>query len=511
MKLTLEQYKQKVLGCWVGKNIGGTLGAPFECKRGVFDYDFYTQDLKGEPLPNDDLDLQLVWLNVAEKFGRRTDAKILGEYWLSYIVPNWGEYGAGKNNMRQGIVPPLSGYVNNVFRDSNGAYIRSEIWACLAPGNPEIAVQYAYEDAIVDHSHEGVYGEVFFAAIQSAAFAESDRDTLIDIGLSYIPADCGVARGVASVRDAHKRGLSWQEARIQVLNDVPGSFGIIGMEPDELPNDVAVGPMGYDAPSNVGIAILGWLYGEGDFGDSICIANNCGEDTDCTAATIGSILGIIGGEAGIPEKWKTPIGDAIKTFCINTGEQGMNIPKTVGELTERILRLTPSFLGSDIVDVITAEKGYDIAVKEGRALFAGKKRKNTWVYRGFEEKRNEGPFQVAYDFVIFSAIADYVEAPFVQEGAEKTLKITIDNNMFAQQWLTFKWHLPTGWSVSPGPVVGAGLEQYHCNVGRTELTFKLTPADMQQARYDVLLEISSQGRPTKGIIPFVFINGVSSI
>ncbi|QHW32000.1 ADP-ribosylglycohydrolase family protein [Paenibacillus rhizovicinus] len=507
MTLSLAAYKEKVLGCWVGKNIGGTLGAPFECKRAVYDFDFYTQDLNGEPLPNDDLDLQLVWLNAVEKYGRRTDAKILGEYWLSYIVPNWGEYGAGKNNLRQGIVPPLSGYVNNVFRDSNGAFIRSELWACLAPGHPEIAVQYAYEDAIVDHSHEGVYAEVFFAAIESAAFVENDRDTLIDIGLSYIPADCGVARGAASARDAHSRGLSWQEARIQVLNDVPGSFGIIGMEPDDLPKDVAVGPMGYDAPGNVGITLIGWLYGEGDFGSSICIANNCGEDTDCTAATLGSILGIIGGEAGIPEKWKAPIGDSIKTLCVNLGDQGLRIPKTVGELTERIIRLAPSFLGSDIVDVITAERGYDVAVNEGGALYSRKQRINTWTYRGFEEKLSQSPFQVSYDFVIFSAIADYAEAPFVQEGAEKTVKIIIDNNLFMQQWLTFKWHLPAGWSVSPGPVVGAGLEQYHCNLGRTELTFRLLSQDLQQARYDVLLEISSQGRPTKGIIPFVFING----
>ena len=60
-------------------------------------------------------------------------------------------------------------------------------------------------------------------------------------------------------------------------------------------------------------------------------------------------------------------------------------------------------------------------------------------------------------------------------------------------------------------MVGAGLEQYHCNVGRTELTFKLAPQGLGQERYDVLLEISSQGRPTKGIIPFVFINGLPSV
>jgi ADP-ribosylglycohydrolase len=508
MKLSLSEYRSKVMGCWIGKNIGGTLGAPFECKRGVFDYDFYTQDLNGEPLPNDDLDLQLVWLNVAEKYGRNVNARILGEYWLSYIVPNWGEYGAGKNNMRQGLVPPLSGYVDNVFRDSNGAFIRSEIWACLAPGNPDIAVAYAYEDAIVDHSHEGVYAEVLFAAIESAAFVEKDRNKLIDIGLSYIPADSGVAKGVASANDAYNRGLTWQEARIQVMTDVPGSFGILAMETKDLPTDVPVGKMGYDAPSNVGITIIGWLYGEGDFGNSICIANNCGEDTDCTAATLGSILGIIGGAASIPTKWTDPIGDSIKTLCLNLGDQGLRIPKTVTELTERIIRLTPSFLGSSLCDVVTAGDGYTIEVKEGEQLLSQPQRVNAWLNRSFADKLQLSPFGVTYDFVIFAATVDYVEEPFVQEGAAKTIKLTIDNQLFMQQWLQVKWHFPANWSITPGPKVGASLENYHCNIGRTEFVFTITPHELQESRYDLIVEITSQGRPTKGLIPLVFIAGV---
>ena len=36
------------------------LGAPFEWKRQVNHVSFYTRDLKGEPLPNDDLDIQLL-------------------------------------------------------------------------------------------------------------------------------------------------------------------------------------------------------------------------------------------------------------------------------------------------------------------------------------------------------------------------------------------------------------------------------------------------------------------
>ena len=186
-KLDLDTYRDKVMGCWAGKNIGGILGAPFEAVRKVIDIDFYQQDLTAGPPPNDDLDLQIVFLAAVERYGANVNASILGDYWLSYIIPNWVEYGTGKANMRAGFQPPLSGYLDNVYKDSNGCWIRSELWACLAPGHPEIATRYAYEDAIVDHADEGMYAEIFTTALEIAAFVESDKNKLLEIGLSYIP------------------------------------------------------------------------------------------------------------------------------------------------------------------------------------------------------------------------------------------------------------------------------------------------------------------------------------
>ena len=109
MKISKEEYRDKVRGCWLGKNIGGTLGAPFEAYREAHDLTFYTHDLSQGVLPNDDLDLQLAWLCAAERYGKAVDAKILAEYWVSAIVPNWAEYGVGKTNLRFGLEPPVSG------------------------------------------------------------------------------------------------------------------------------------------------------------------------------------------------------------------------------------------------------------------------------------------------------------------------------------------------------------------------------------------------------------------
>lgn len=76
MNMNFQTYYSKVKGCYLGKNIGGTLGAPFECYRGVYDVDGFMQDVSN-PIPNDDVDLQLVWLSAAEHEGRRLDARCL--------------------------------------------------------------------------------------------------------------------------------------------------------------------------------------------------------------------------------------------------------------------------------------------------------------------------------------------------------------------------------------------------------------------------------------------------
>src|SRR4051794_30907344 len=195
LKLNRVELRDKVHGCWMGKSIGGTLGGPFEAVRDVLDVTGYITP-PGQPMANDDLDLQLVWLRLVQERGPRAiKAAMLGEYWLNYISPHWNEYGVNKANQRMGLIPPLSGAYRNDWVHSNGAWIRSEIWACLAPGNPDVAAAYAYEDACVDHGNgEGTIASLFTAAMQSAAFVVSDRDELLRIGLAKIPPSSRVAR-----------------------------------------------------------------------------------------------------------------------------------------------------------------------------------------------------------------------------------------------------------------------------------------------------------------------------
>ena len=132
IQFSLSYLKDRIFACWIGKNIGGTLGTPYEGKRELMDIHGFASRA-GEPLPNDDLDLQLVWLRAVDQFGPNAiNSKLLGEYWTSWVTPHWNEYGVSKSNMRDGVLPPMSGEINNEeWKHSNGAWIRTEVWACL--------------------------------------------------------------------------------------------------------------------------------------------------------------------------------------------------------------------------------------------------------------------------------------------------------------------------------------------------------------------------------------------
>jgi len=162
-----KEYRDRIYGCWLGKNIGGTIGGPFEGNKDFLDL---PARVPSEMLANDDLDLQLVWLDVLRKKGIKITSQDLAEGWLNNITYPFDEYVVAIANLKSGLRPPVTGYYDNWFRNGMGASIRSEIWACIAPGMPEAAGWYAWQDAQVDHWDEGVYGEVFLRRLKVVHF-----------------------------------------------------------------------------------------------------------------------------------------------------------------------------------------------------------------------------------------------------------------------------------------------------------------------------------------------------
>lgn len=415
LDLTSASFFDKIYGCWMGKNCGGTLGGPLEKGYGEpepFDVWWYPKLQEGG-IPNDDLEMQLIWLKAVEEVGPTLTARDLAEYWLNHIGYNWDEYGWSRMNLRLGLMPPISGKYNNWFIDCMGCPIRSEIFACIAPGLPRLAVKYAYEDAICDHAGgESVYGEMFNTAIESAAFIVSDLNELLDIGRSYVADGSKTARAIDAARAAHRSGLDWKAARRKVLEATPH----------------------YNAqysPINMGFQTIGLLYGK-DFAETICIAVNCGYDTDCTGATVGAILGIIHGYKGLPAKWTEPLGDLIATNeswggLVNCDVGPNPIPRNLHDLTKRTVAQAVRFSAGQ-----KPSKEACYADGSVRALW---KRSAT---------------RVTVPVGAFNAGIEYRDTPAAVPGTTKSLQTVVTNRSPAALSATCSLLVPAGWqAVAP--------------------------------------------------------------
>lgn len=453
VKLNKKELENKILGCWIGKNIGGTIGAPYEAAKEVLDVKGFITE-KGNPLPNDDLDLQLAWLQAISDVGPKAlNANILADYWLSYISPHWNEYGNARANMNMGLLPPLSGEVcNERWKTSNGAWIRSEIWACLAPGLPNVAVKYAIMDASIDHGlNEGTYAEMFTAALESEAFYMNDVRAVVEKALTYIPYDCRIAKGVRTVLEGYDAKLPWQTVREKLIEQCAD----LGW---------------FQAPANLAYVVIGLIYGEGDFKKSVLLAVNCGDDTDCTAATCGSVLGIMLGADKIPSDWQEYIGHNIVTCCINASYLHekiiAGIPKNCQELTTRIMDLIPEVMRAHDIRMEYTDSDTEMDFEKTNLILKD--------YAQHMFKRSPYSFEIS-SLMHTDAVVEYEKEPRVKAEDEFKVKITLKNCRRDARHMAVDVVLPEGWSADYQRSVYLVFDDEHHNLtGTNESVWEMT-------------------------------------
>lgn len=319
MQISYQKYYDKVYGGWLGKCLGGAAGAPVEGIKKIIEVDNF-RDIMNPELPNDDLDLQLLWLEVLQKKGPYINGEDLADAWYNQCWYPFSEYGYFLKNHERGVKPPYSGKFNNsFFNEGMGCPIRSEIWGFIFPGYPDRAVEYAKMDGELDHTTDSVWGEMFLAAVESMAFLYDDIVKLIQIGLSKIELDSKLYQCIQLVLSCFKEQIPYIKVREKILLH----FG----HPD-FTNSV----------QNIGFVVLALLYGENNIEKTIDIALRCGYDTDCTCASAAAIIGVIVGFNNIDKELKDLVQDKfvigidvhrsdnnIQTLALETVQVGLSI------------------------------------------------------------------------------------------------------------------------------------------------------------------------------------------
>ncbi len=335
----IENLENKIHGAWLGRICGCMLGKTVECIRtdelipflketGNFPmhryilhsdldkvdlnkYKFgfqgrcYTDTAHGMPV-DDDTNYTVLYQEIIQKYGRDFTPFDVSRAWLHYQPKD--AYCTAERvafcNFVKGYEPPESAIYKNPYREWIGAQIRADYFGYINPGNPELAAEMAWRDASISHTKNGIYGEMFVAAMLSVAAETNNIKDIILGGLAEIPHTSRLYEEIKSVLDCFENGLSQNDC-----------FKIIHKKYDEH--------SAHDwchTISNAMIVAASLLYGGGDYGKSICMAVETGFDTDCNGATVGSILGMSNGIESIPEYWTKPINDTLHTsiFGINT-------------------------------------------------------------------------------------------------------------------------------------------------------------------------------------------------
>ncbi len=328
-KIDRSLYNQ-IYGAWLGRCSGCLLGKPIEGLVGedIWDYlrqidqypltryldsslpkrlqEKYTFDtLRGfidqidHMVEDDDMNYTVTALAVMAQFGWDFRPEDVAAFWLENI-PAYHTFTAERVAYRNILLvkrPPESGVYCNPYREWIGAQIRGDFWGYVCPGDPERAAALAWRDACVSHFKNGIYGEMWSAAMNSAAAVLADPREVLEAGLAQVPEKSRLTYVVREAMDWFDAGKSEREV-IDLIHE---------QWDDANPHHWC------HTLSNAQIVTLGLLWGEGDFERSISWAVTAGFDTDCNGATVGSIIGMQQGAEDLPEKWIAPLNDRLDT------------------------------------------------------------------------------------------------------------------------------------------------------------------------------------------------------
>ncbi|MCL2816162.1 MAG: ADP-ribosylglycohydrolase family protein, partial [Oscillospiraceae bacterium] len=203
-------------------------------------------------------------------------------------------------NLVNSYLPPESASYCNPYREWIGAQIRADFFGYITPANPELGAEFAYRDAAISHIKNGIYGEMWVAAMLSAA-ASFDCDIpdviekIINAGLNEIPENCRLAEDIRKVIGWKKENKTYYEAIEAIHTQYNEHFSHHWCHTN----------------SNAMIVAAALLYGELDLEKTIGYAVMGAFDTDCNGATAGSVLGMLLGAKKLPQKWIDPLCDTI--------------------------------------------------------------------------------------------------------------------------------------------------------------------------------------------------------
>jgi ADP-ribosylglycohydrolase len=265
---------------------------------------------------DDDIDYPILGLHLLERHGSALTPAHVAEAWLE-LLPFKQVYTAERAAYRNLVhALPLDQVArhHNPYREWIGAQIRGDIFGWTHPGDPRAAATLAYQDASLSHTENGIYGEMWSAALVSSAFvADSARD-VVERSLEHVPSRSRLAEVIRDVLDQHAAGSSWDDTLVRIQ----ASYGHYSW---------------VHTLNNAALVVAGLLWGDGDYARTVGLTVMGGWDTDSNAATTGSVAGVLLGTEGLPARFIDPLEDRTRSALFGFDNS------RISDLAARTIRL----------------------------------------------------------------------------------------------------------------------------------------------------------------------------
>ena len=236
---------------------------------------------------------------------------------------------------------------------------------------------------------------------------------------------------------------------------------------------------------------------KGDFKQSLIYAVDCGDDTDCTGATLGSLHGHNGRHEGHTGRLAR-VHRRRHQVHLHQRRRTASGRKTCTELTDCIMDVLPITLNRRHGLLGNINK----SVQLGSELCIGDVDPESFYGREFVEKLAA---RKRYSFVVESPLADVLvefdEKPVVQPGGTLTGAISIERHTFNEQrHYLLRFITPEGWSVEhQRNLFAPSLSSEDFRHASTKFTIHV--GENVEADNSIIGEITCPGHHTKIFVP----------
>jgi len=358
--LPAEMVVDKIRGGMLGMMIGNMNGWPYEfkCYGKYGDVKTYIPALPEGAQTDDDTDFEWVYIyNMQKTRNAYLPYNDISTYWKNSINDGiWCANRYARYLMDLGIQPPMTGsVVLNPWAEFNvsGQFI-SESFGLVAPAMPQTAAKIGLHYTKVAIDNEPAQTTQLFTTMISTAFVESDINKIVDAGVASLDTKSMLISVIADVRKWHSQNPDNPTETLRLIH-----------EKYVLDDELVRNQNG--SVLNTAVIIASFLYGNGNFSETIRHSMNFGYDADCNAATLGTLMGTIYGHRRIlNEGWN--LVDRYK----NTKRDKMPMDETIISFADRVV---------DVFEMVNEENGGSKTVENNVVVYKIPIEKPASVYK----------------------------------------------------------------------------------------------------------------------------------